>query len=104
MSETQQPSINLDNALSGPKFQVNDQVLFRQIESEAVLLHISNGSYYSLNNTSLPFWEAIRDQVPLTEAVDAIINDYEVEREQVLSDLQIFLAQMLQYELISEAA
>lgn len=90
-----------DELLSNPSFDASDQVLFRQIDSEAVLLHMTNGSYYSLNGTSLPFWEAIRDRAPLAVAVDKIIDEYEVERSQVLVDLKSFLQQMLGYKLIT---
>lgn len=101
--EYKQPAIDFDDALlATPSFEASDQVLFRQIDSEAVLLHMTNGSYYSLNSTSLPFWEAIRDRAPLTTAIDRITNEYSVERSQVLVDLQVFLQQMVDYELITQ--
>lgn len=85
-------------------FQISDQVLFREIEQEAVLLHITNGSYYSLNETSLPFWQAIQEQLPLMDVVESIVRDYGVTREQVLADLQQFLEQLLAFNLITQVA
>jgi Coenzyme PQQ synthesis protein D (PqqD) len=98
-----QPQLILDDAiLSTVVFQATEEVLFRQIEEEAVLLHITNGNYYSLNETSLPFWEALKNQQPLATAIDRITASYAVERDQVLADLQTFLTHLLSYNLITQ--
>jgi hypothetical protein len=102
---TNQVQIILDDAmLSTVSFQATDEVLFRQIEEQAVLLHITNGYYYSLNETSLPFWDALKNQQPLSTAIDQITSSYAVGRDQVLADLQIFLTYLLNYNLITQMA
>ncbi|MBD2112403.1 MULTISPECIES: PqqD family protein [Cyanophyceae] len=102
---THQSQLTLnDTILSTVAFQATEEVLFRQIEEEAVLLHVTNGNYYSLNETSLPFWEALQNQQPLTTAIDQITDSYAVERDQVLADLQTFLTHLLSYNLITQIA
>jgi len=81
-------------------FSTADNTLFRQIEDEAVLLHISNGMYYSLNQTGILFWEALRDRQPLQIAIDRVLSTYDADLNQVLQDLQKFLERLLDYELI----
>ncbi len=90
------------NYLNQQKFKLSDDVLYSQVDKEAILLHIPGGKYYSLSETSLPFWEALQNQQPLEVAVSKIISEYEVEREQVLKDLQIFLQDLSKYGLISD--
>lgn len=81
-------------------FKVADDILCRQVENEAILLHITGGMYYSLNETSVLFWEALQNQEPFEPVVDKITNEYEVERSQVLRDLQVFIEDLLKYRLI----
>jgi Coenzyme PQQ synthesis protein D (PqqD) len=92
---------DIQQLLHEPYFSVSEDALFRQIENEAVLLHISSGMYYSLNETGIPFWEALRDRQPLQTAVDRVLTSYHVEQEQVIQDLQKFLRILLEYKLVS---
>ncbi|AFY99915.1 PqqD family protein [Calothrix sp. PCC 6303] len=87
--------------LENQSFKLAEDILFSQIDNEAILLHINGGHYYSLSETSLPFWEALQNQQPLEVVVNKITDEYEVEREQVLKDLQDFLQDLANYDLIS---
>lgn len=90
--------------LNSQCFKVADDILFRKVENEAVLLHIPAGMYYSLNETSILFWEALCTQQPLGSVIEKITAEYEVEHSQVLSDLQAFLQNLLNYGLISHSS
>lgn len=89
-----------ENFLDNQNFQVADDILCRRVENEAILLHIPAGIYYSLSETSLPFWEALQNQQPLLPVVEQIIRDYEVDKYQVMQDLRIFLENLSNYGLI----
>ena len=88
------------NILTQVSFKLSDDVLYSEVENEAILLHVSGGTYYNLSETSLPFWEALQNQQPLQPVVEKITNEYEVEREQVLKDLQDFLQELSNLGLI----
>ncbi len=101
----QQNQIQSDESLLNiQKFKVADYILFRQVENEAVLLHISTGMYYGLSETSIIFWEALRDQQPLSSALEKITAEYEVEYSQVMDDLKTFLEDLSNYGLISQSS
>ncbi|AFZ34580.1 hypothetical protein Sta7437_1000 [Stanieria cyanosphaera PCC 7437] len=85
------------------KYQVAEDILFRQVENEGILLHIPSGTYYSLSETSIMFWQALLDAKPLTPVVDQIINEYEVERDRVVADLQSFLQDLSDCNIISSS-
>ena len=86
--------------LDNQNFQVAEDILYRRVENEAILLHIPAGIYYSLSETSLPFWEALQNQQPLLPVVEQIIREYEVDKCQVMQDLRIFLENLSHYGLI----
>lgn len=90
-----------ENLIDSKRFKIANDILFRQVENEAVLLHIPAGMYYSLNETSIVFWEALRDQQPFDPVIEKITVEYDVEESQVLSDLKTFLQDLFSYGLIS---
>ncbi|AFY56936.1 Coenzyme PQQ synthesis protein D (PqqD) [Rivularia sp. PCC 7116] len=93
-----------NNLLNQVSFRLSDDVLYSEVENEAILLHVSGGTYYNLSETSLPFWEALQNQQPLQPVVEKIANEYEVQREQVLNDLQAFLQDLSKLGLISKTS
>jgi hypothetical protein len=93
-----------EDFLNTQSFNVAEDILFRQVENEAVLLHIPAGMYYSLNETSIIFWEALRTQQPFGSVIEEITAEYEVEYSQVLDDLVAFLQDLLNYGLISRSS
>lgn len=86
------------------RYEVAEDIMFRQIEDEGILLHISSGTYYNLSETSIVFWQALVDSEPLNLVIEKMINEYEVEREVILQDLQIFLQDLLQNKIITSPA
>jgi hypothetical protein len=93
---------NMDcNSLETQSFKVIEDILFRQVENEGILLHLPSGTYYSLSETSIFFWNALTNQQPLESIVDKIVDEYEVERAQVLGDLQAFIQDLSAFGLIT---
>ncbi len=84
-------------------YQAGADILFRQVEDEAVLLHVPSGTYYGLSTTGILLWEAIQNKQPLTSVADAIVAEYEVEKSQVLEDLQMLLQNLLDNGLVVKA-
>lgn len=99
-SNSHQLTIN-ENFLDNQNFQVTEDILCRHVENEAILLHIRAGIYYSLSETSVPFWDALQNQQPLLPVVEQIIREYEVDKCQVIQDLRVFLETLSEYGLIS---
>ena len=86
------------------EYKVAEDVLFRQVENEGILLHVSSGTYYSLSETSIMFWQALSDAKSLMPVVELITNEYEVKRDRVLEDLQSFLQDLSARGIITPVA
>ncbi len=93
-----------EDLLKTQVFKVVDDVFCSYVENEAVLLHVASGMYYSLSETSLPFWEALQKQQPFEPVVETITEEYSVDRDQVLSDLEVFLEELSSYGLICKVS
>ena len=104
MAKVPKNSLDIEAVLrKSQSFEVVGEVLMRQIENEAILLHIPTGTYYNLSENSIPFWEALQNKQPLQPVIQQITNEYEVDRDRVLEDLQIFLEDLLQFGIIHDS-
>lgn len=105
MSNNSRSNVDLKAVLQGQKsFDTVGDVLVRQIEDEAILLHLPTGTYLSLSETSIPFWEALQNKQPLEPVVEQIINEYDVEYSQVVKDLQTFVEDLLKFKVIRQSS
>jgi hypothetical protein len=82
------------------RFKVVEDILAREVEGEVVLLDIPGGIYYALNQTALPLWETIRDGKPLETALERVLAEFEIERDQAIKDLEILLNDLVKKGII----
>ncbi len=91
----------IDDALLNQRcFAIAKDILSNSIQDELVLLHLDQESYYSLSGTSLPIWQALQNGQPLEVAIAQITEQFDVDAEQAIVDLQEFLQDLLDQNLI----
>ena len=104
MANISRKSLDIEVVLGEARsFDVVGDILTKQIENEAIIMHMPTGAYYNLSETSLSFWEALQNKQPLQPVVDQIINEYEVEPSRVVEDLQVFLQDLLEFGIVRES-
>ncbi len=65
-----------------------ERITWRKLREELVLMHLDTGAYYSLNDTGILIWESLADGQAYDSIVDAIVKDFEVDRETVIKDFE----------------
>ena len=85
------------------KFKIADSVFASDVEQEKVILSLKNGSYYGLEQLGSQIWNLLQQSKSLEEIRDAIVRDYEVEKEECEHDIQELLQELLDAELIEVA-
>ena len=78
-------------------------VLLQDLEGEAVLLNLANGLYYGLDENSYHMYKTLIASDSVQEAYEALCQEYEVEPDQLKSDLDKFIAHLLENGLITYA-
>ena len=68
-----------------------DDVLFQELDDDAVLLSIKTGEYFGLNHTGAHMWQAITNGVAMGEALESLAVMYEVDRTTIAEDVIVFL-------------
>jgi hypothetical protein len=82
------------------KFLANQELLASQIDDEIVMMNENQGSYYGLNPVAATIWELLKQPLTLQELVTNLLNTYEVSEAQCRQDVEEFLYQLLEQNLI----
>jgi len=87
-------SLSLDDALT-----IAPDVMFRNMNDEAVLLDLKNGTYFGLNDVGARTWELILEHARLSEVLDLLLQEFDVDREAVERDLLALAGQLVARQL-----
>ncbi len=88
--------ISLSSIVEASKAQISTDAL----GDEVVILDTNAGIYYNIVDSGVPIWSLIKEPRNVTEIVDAIIEEYEVERSQCEQDVIAHLQQLFELGLI----
>lgn len=76
------PSVTLSSRMVVP-----DEVLFQEMNGEAVILDLASERYFGLDTVGTRFWELLSDDPSLQAAFDALSQEYDVAPERLQGDL-----------------
>ncbi len=69
------------------RVRIPEDVLFRELEGESVLLHLDTGIYYGLDEVGTRMWTALAEGGSVGAACERLLGEYEVGRETLERDL-----------------
>lgn len=80
----------------------------RDVAGECLLVPVHRrqddaNSIYVLNETAAGFWRTLDGKRSLSEIVDCLLAEYEVEREALQKDLSVLVADLLSIKAIAAA-
>ena len=75
-------------------------VLLQDLEGEAVLLNLKNGQYYGMDENSFHMYKSLIASESVQAAYQVLSEEYEVEPSKLKSDLDRFLAHLLENGLL----
>mgnify|MGYP003947255543 CR=1 FL=1 len=81
---------------------VSDQQVFTTLGSEAVILGMRDGVYYGLDAVGARAWALLATPRRVSEVVDRIVEEFDVERERCTGDLLALLDDLLARDLVRE--
>lgn len=74
-------------------------VMFRDLNGEAVLLNLKSGTYFGLNDVGARTWQLILEHGQLSRVLEALLREYAGERETVERDLIELATQLVARQL-----
>ena len=94
MIETKQ--ISLQNVVA----QIPGNIV-SDMGGEKVMMSIDNGKYYNLGEIGGDIWTLIEKSISVQEVVEALLTEYQVEREDCVEQVLTFLQQLYNEKLIN---
>jgi len=80
--------------------ELSQDVAFREMEGESVLLDLASGTYFRLNEVGTRLWTLLGQDGSLEKAAAALQEEYEVSPEKLQADLVGLLGQMQEKGLV----
>ncbi len=91
---------NMKNIQDKNRILLNQELLQSEIDGETIMMSIDNGKYYGLNTVASRIWEIIKDEPLLSELIEKLVEEYDIEKKQCEIETQEFLSNLIENKLI----
>ncbi|MEM8994224.1 MAG: PqqD family protein [Acidobacteriota bacterium] len=87
-------------AIPAVRVIINDDVLFRQLDDEAVLLDLDSQRYFGLDAVGTRLWALLQEDPSLPRAREILLAEFDAGPEVLDGDLEVFLSELVERELV----
>lgn len=81
-------------------FKISDDVVFRILGDEAVILNLASGVYFGLDSVGTRMWQLMSEHASKDKVVEALLGEYEVEEKKLRDDLDDLIRQLSEKGLV----
>ena len=85
------------------KVSIPAQVMARQVGDETVILDLASGTYFGLDPVGARIWQLIGEGRTLAEICATMLEEYEVGRAQLETDVLRLTGELLERGLVAPA-
>jgi coenzyme PQQ synthesis protein D (PqqD) len=84
--------------------RIPDDVVFRVLGDEAVILNLASGVYFGLDTVGTRMWQLMSEHGSTDKVIAAMLDEYAVEEGQLRSDLDKLIEQLSEKGLVKANA
>jgi hypothetical protein len=88
-------AVTLDSRVS-----ISEDAVFRELEGEAVIVHLESGMYFGLDPVGTRLWQLIDAHGGLQPVFDAALDEFDVEPDVLRRDLLQLVSDLEQRRLV----
>jgi hypothetical protein len=81
--------------------RLSQDVLFQELEGEAVLLNLKTGVYFGLDTTGTRMWQLMSENAVLSDVLCSLLKEYDVSQDRCAADLLSLVAKLGEHGLLS---
>ena len=81
--------------------RISDDVVFRDLAGEVVLLNLATGTYFGLDAVGTRIWHLIAEHGSKETVIDALLAEYEVADDQLRRDLDDLIGRLREQGLLA---
>jgi hypothetical protein len=75
--------------------RLSADVIFRELDGEAVLLDFASGRYFGLNAVGTRVWTLLAAGKSVDAAIDAVVHEFDASEDQVARDVEELVTELL---------
>lgn len=90
----------LKNVSITSEILISDEVVYRNLDGEIVLLNLKTNDYCGLDNVGSRIWQLISQHKSLERVRDELIKEFDVEKEKCTEDVLNFIKMLQDKDLI----
>ena len=88
---------------SDTTFKTSENIAWRNVNEEVVILHLKSGEYFTLNDVGQLVWLAVADQKNVGEIKQKVVDTFDVSPEKASEDIEEFISRMLDEGLLHKS-
>jgi hypothetical protein len=74
--------------------RISDDVVFRDLAGEAVILNLASGVYFGLDEVGTRMWQLLSEHGDDARALSLLLDEYEVDAAQLRQDFHQLIGQL----------
>jgi len=82
-------------------FRKDERVAWRTLEKDCILLHLTSGIYYTLNDVGRFLWESFDGKQRLQDVYEDMLDQYEVDPEVARNDMLELIEDLIREGLVN---
>jgi len=86
------------------RLRVADNVVFRSLADESVLLNLDTGTYFGLDAVGTRLWNLVAEHGSTSLAIDTLLAEYDVDAPRLQNDVTALIDQLLAKRLLTTDA
>ncbi len=86
------------------RLRIADDVVFRDLAGESVLLNLSTGTYFGLDAVGTRLWHLLKEQGSAAAAIATLQSEYDVDERRLRQDVEALISQLLAKGLLTTDA
>ena len=79
---------------------IPDDVVFRDLAGEAVLLHLGTGTYFGLDAVGTRIWHRLAEHQSTEAIAPLLLQEFDVDEQRLRLDLEALVEQLLAQRLL----
>lgn len=97
-------ALSQDELHASMNLHIADDVVFRDLSGEGVLLNLATGTYYGLDQVGTRIWHLIVERGGTDQIVEALLAEYDVAEGQLRQDVDQLTRQLMEKGLVKRDA
>lgn len=84
------------------KYYKNKKIIDGELDQNQVMLDIEKGKYFGLNPVGKRIWDLLDKPLTFDEITDALLKEYQVNKETCVSELNSFINKAINYGILEK--